>query len=251
MRLGEPGAAQSPVSHHMRSPNLTYIERVVGSQDTFDAFLETYDQRWSGELRSDASIAVLNITDDDSRQPWRTFEQRLRAAAPRSFFPNGRRGYTWHSATGVALAADAIVGPSADLITAPCATAPNAGLEYQELSRFTGGLRFSVCGENDYTRVLDEVVFTATQPAECAIALRTSDGVIDPSRSTVQLKIEGEAPEVLGRVSEACLERGYYLVGDYIVLCDEVCDELDGESVRIRAGAQCVCDSNPTVGCVD
>jgi hypothetical protein len=230
------------------SPYLTYVEQRVNSRDTFDVFLETYPA-WSAALRADASVAMLNVTDDDSRVPWRTFEAQLRALAPQVFFPNGRRGYTWHAATGLELAPDAVATAGAAAVDAPCATAPNAGLEYQNLSRFTGGLRFSVCGENDYTRVLDEVVFTATQPAECAISLATEDGVIDPSRSTVQLEPDGGPPEVLERVGEACARRGYYVVGDYVVLCEEVCDELEGRRVTLRAGAACVCGSSPTIGC--
>ncbi len=232
------------------SPHLTYVNERVNSRNTFSVFLDSYSG-WSDVLRDDARVAALNVTDDDSSLPWRTFEQWLRTLAPQVFFPNGRRGYTWHSATGLALAPDAVASPSVETIYTACSTAPNAGVEYQNLSRFTGGLRFSVCGDNDYTKVLDEVVFTATQPAECALSLQSSDGRIDPSRSTVQLEPEGGSPEVLDRVSEACEQRGYYVVGEYVVLCEEVCDELEGNSVRLRAGAACLCTSSPTAGCED
>lgn len=176
---------------------------------TFNAAVQ-----WSDKVRPGALKVFIAVTDDDpvsfsaaslgcsdcpmhqcptfadSPADWpggQDFPTELYALPGGVFGTPAEPQWVFHSIIGV----DQPYDPSAPVtpLNQTCAynnnTAETSGVEYQKLSRLTGGLRFPSC-DTDYSPVFQEIASTIV-PLACEFLLSsTSLGQIDPGETNVE-----------------------------------------------------------------
>jgi len=231
-----------------RGPKGTHVDANVDSRNTLDVLTGSARVGWSTDVREGATVVFIAISDDDSSVGASEFERALQLGVPQVFLDGARR-YVFHSVVGVDAPDALAVKPESGLIAQRCGTAANEGLEYQRLSRATGGLRFSVCGAVDYDAIFDAVALeAATQVAiPCSLPLPLAPEAerrLDLRRMTLQLEPPGEDPRALVRAFDTseCGASGYTLDPgqgggrERIDLCPELCEDLrvtDGAILRV------------------
>lgn len=213
---------------------------------------------WGERLRRDSFKVFVTITDDNARMPVDTFMitlQQLDLIEQYGFFVGGQSNFAFHSVIGVD-APDLGLTPDDPIDAEPCATAPNAGLTYQDLALRTGGLRFSVCGEPDYTRAFDAIADVEPRRiigCEYPLPEPDADAELDLERLAIQFE-RGRAGLVLARAAgpNACGPGGdFYLADATLALCPSTCDALLAEDSidAVTVAAACVCEGGATAGC--
>lgn len=227
----------------------------VGSDDSFDVLLETFDGRqeddfglapggWSEWLRPDAKKVFLEITDDDADGSAQEFLSALTTLAPDQFGANpARPQLVWHSIVGLA---EQQIATEPYASTDPVQTAEcdgdvfNAGTTYQELSRLTGGLRFPICEFAGYDavfqRIAGDVVQGSRNACDFAVPAPPPGQALDLDKVAVSYSPGGGgAPRVFGRVlgADACGADAFFVDDVGVHLCAEACDVV---SVDARAG---------------
>jgi hypothetical protein len=184
-----------------------------------------------------------------------TFDRAIRELAPAHFGaydagdPAANRNYAWYSIVGMSEKPDpdATVPyePSEDVVTTICTNGGGnddgvrAGIGYQELSRLTGGLRYSNCLNDDFDAIFNAiaegVIEGARASCEYDVPVPTG-GIIDPDQTQVSyLPGAGAAVSLPRASSEATCDAGggfYFNAGlDKIFLCPATCtvvqDDLD------------------------
>lgn len=227
----------------------------VGSDDSFDVLLETFDGReeddfglapggWSQWLRPDAKKVFLEITDDDADGSAGEFLSALTTLAPDHFGADpARPELVWHSIVGLAeqqISTEPYV--AADPVqTAECdGDVFNAGTTYQELSRLTGGLRFPICQFGGYdavfARIASDVVQGSSNACDFAVPEPPPGAAFDLDKVAVSYSPgSGGEPRVLGRVlgADACGADAFFVDDVGVHLCAEACDVV---SVDASAG---------------
>ena len=149
--------------------------------------------------------------------------------------------------------------PEEGLSQNACLTAVNAGFTYQELSLQTGGLRFSVCGDPDYSQIFE--VIADSEPVRtisCSYAPQVTDEEkVDWTRVGLQVETGTSRGRVLSPVTVegGCGDGGEFLVqGNTVQLCPEVCEALRSDTSvdSVTAVVACEpeeCDPSATMGC--
>jgi len=218
----------------------------VGSDDSFEVLLETFDGReeddfglapggWSEWLRPGAKKVFLEITDDDADGSAQAFLSALTALAPDDFGADpARPELVWHSIVGLA---EQQIATEPYVATDPVQTAEcdgdvfNAGTTYQELSRLTGGLRFPICEFAGYDavfrRIAGDVVQGSRNACDFAVPAPPPGRALDLDKVAVSYSPgSGEAPRVFGRVlgAEACRADAFFVDDVGVHLCAEACD---------------------------
>jgi hypothetical protein len=218
----------------------------VGSDDSFDVLLQTFDGReqddfglapggWSEWLRPGAEKVFLEITDDDAGGSAEDFLSELSALAPDVFGADpARPELVWHSIVGLAeqQLATAPYVASDPVQTAECdGDVFNAGVAYQELSRLTGGLRFPICEFAGYDavfrRIASDVVQGSRNACDFAVPAPPPGRALDLDTIAVSYSPgSGGAPRVLGRVlgADACGADAFFVDDAGVHLCSEACD---------------------------
>jgi hypothetical protein len=123
-------------------------------------------------------------------------------------------------------------------------TGETTGVEYQKLSKLTGGLRFPSCN-TDYSPVFETIADTIT-PLACKFTLeQTNLGTPDPNKTNVLVDYgDGNGPQLIPQdTSQACDAgaNGWQWTdnGEVVVLCGPACDNLTASanaSVNITVG---------------
>lgn len=153
--------AACPAAAPGASERFLHYDVSIAESDSLDRMLDTFDfpdthglapTGWGERLRVGAAKVVIEVSDGDTARPLRDFLGDVTRLAPEHFGSDpASPGFVFHSITGVRqrafAAASYLPGEAIELRT--CGAAPNlpdnAGQNYQELSRLTGGLRFSIC----------------------------------------------------------------------------------------------------------
>lgn len=176
-----------------------------------------------------------------------TFDRAIRELAPTQFGaydeqdPAAARNYAWYSIIGMQEKPepDATVPyePSEGLVMERCRNGGgnndgvNPGIGYQELSRMTGGLRYSNCLNDDFDAIFNAiaegVIEGARASCEYDVPVPTG-GIIDPSQTQVAyLPGAGAAVSLPRADSETACDAGggfYFNAGlDKIFLCPATC----------------------------
>lgn len=236
-------------------PKVNLIDVRVNSTDGLSMFT-SHEEKVSPHLRQDSLKVFVNITDDNSTLSGFDFDKQLRDAYPGQFYDanSGKRNYIFHSVIGVEVPNELNVGMPADqpVVNDRCSTAPNAGQVYQQLSRSTNGLRFSVCSkEIRYDDIFTQIVSQTNNIGRipCTILLPQPSNPkrkADPTRIGMQAQLANEQlPKALYEIAptERCDAEAFYTVNiekkTYIKLCPALCDDLNaasGSTLQIATG---------------
>ncbi len=193
-------------------PTFHQVDVDVGSHDSLDVLLSTYDgtvdpfdnhgssvtTAWKKFLRMDAQKIFVEVTDDESFYTNAAmFDQRLLQKQPAGMFGTAaKRKYTFHAIVGWQEGTP-LLSP-----TTHCSTAAAPGLENQRLSQHTGCHVESVC-KNDYSSILDRVTQGIAGRLGCDFALpKSSSGVTDPREIVVRFTATGSDPRALTQVTD-------------------------------------------------
>lgn len=228
----------------------------IGSSDSFEVLLETYDGRleddfelapggWSEWLRPESQKVFVEISDDDADTSASEFAAELTELAPEHFGADpSQLTFVWHSIVGLAQrpnatdpsATDPYV-PADPIEESECGDVFNAGTTYQELSRSTGGLRFPICAFDGYDavfqRIATNVVQTSGGACDFAIPEPPSGRILDLDKVAVSFQpSSGEPPQLLGRVAAAtdCRAGAFVVDGVGVHLCPEACDVVSADA---------------------
>ena len=185
--LGGANCADNPPTFH-------HVNQDVQSTDSFRRILQTYDTSWNAYLRTDAYKVFIEVTDDDSDMTFTQFDQQLLAKAPAGMFGTAtNRKYIWHSI---------ISKPFADPVPSNniCPTAAGRSVDYQQLSKLTGGIIDEVC-KTDYSGVLNNIAKGITDKLGCELKYPSS-AESDPTKLAVTLTPKGAATQTLTQVTD-------------------------------------------------
>jgi len=247
--------AQCPSDAPGTSERFFQYSTEIGSRDSFEVLLETYDGErqddfdlapsgWSEWLRPGAKKVFLGITDDDSRLDVAEFVASLTALGPEAFGADpAQPSFVWHSIVGIAerpVSTDPYV-PNDPIETRECAGVFNAGATYQELSQLTGGLRFPICAFDGYDavfrRIASDVVQSSRDACDFAIPAPPPGRALDLDKVSVAYQPgNGGAAQQLGQVTSAALcDAGAFLLDDAGVhLCPDACSVVAADdSARV------------------
>jgi hypothetical protein len=241
---------------------------------------------WQYWLRQNAFKVFVGITDDnpltnsggtDQRCTTasgfgntlagaQAFDRTLRQTAPTQFGaydaanPDAGRNYRWYSIVGLAAKAapnqTTPYQPTEPVVTTVCTNGGGnndgvgAGQGYQELSRMTGGLRYSNCLNNDFNAIFNAIAQGVIEGARASCEYDvpdTGNGIIDPAQTKVSYRAGGiGAGTQLGRVgsSAACgTGAGFYFSTDLqkIFLCPATCTTVQADPMaRIAIDFGCL-----------
>lgn len=238
----------------------------VDSNNSFALMLETYDtpdmhgfapNGWSGWLRPEAFKVFIEITDDNSEDDLpggdaptaENFDAALLALPDGQFGTPGFRNYVFHSIVGLAdntPATDPYL-PDDPIVQGECDTSSGPGVEYQRLSKVTGGLRYPVCRHESYDVVFDAAAQGVIQQARIACSLRVPDApdgkFIDRDAIAVEYQEGGGDRQPVGRAQSAadCQGAQFYVTGGTIELCPDLCAQVEA-SVSGQLWILAACD---------
>lgn len=233
----------------------------IQSDDSFDVLLDTYappfelDDRedqfgnaplgWSEWLRPGVKKVFLELSDGNEDMAADDFLRALAELDPASFGADpGQPQFVFHSIVDVAEKADLAAPylPDEALEPQTCSSAASntlatAGEVYQEVSRRTGGLRFPICQSEAYDVVFREIAGRVIAQADIACDFPVPDApvgrTLDLDAVSVAIEHEGTGAETstLGqaRLASDCAADAFYIEGDRIQLCPEVCSAVRGE----------------------
>lgn len=221
------------------------------SDDSFDVLLDTYappfdgSERedeydnaplgWSAWLRPGAKKVFLEVTDDDEDMPAQEFIEALTALAPEHFGSAAEPAFVFHSIVGVAekdppTAAYLPDEPvSEDECTGNSGDVTSAGVNYQELSRITGGLRFPLCQFDGFDvvfrRIAEDVVLE--REVACDFVIPDERPGTDFALEKIAISYQASAGEAVqfgqARTAAECQNDAFYIDAGRVYLCPETC----------------------------
>ena len=261
----------------IRTERFLFYDSNVGSRNALQVLLETFyradphrltSSGWQDFLRDDARLVITTITDDDSSLDHQAFLKRFRQIDTQHKVhqrTTGEADLTVHSIIGVQNTGmdSAPWLPNVPPLYTPCFSAANAGIQYQELSVKTGGLRFPICLATDYGAMLEQSTRTIIESGyvPCVIALPRPDDnfyVSSSENTSLQLEPEGQAPRMLRRVGNEsqCATGDFYIEranfnASTINLCPTTCEAVqEAKNLTLRVATSCAAAScsagNPT-----
>ncbi|HSO38266.1 MAG TPA: hypothetical protein VLT33_37315, partial [Labilithrix sp.] len=175
-------------------PKFHHVPQDVQSTDSFQRILQTYETSWKNYVRQDAVKVFIEVTDDSSNMAYTQFDQQLLAKLPAGMFGTATaRNYIWHSI---------ISKPFADAVpsTKICSGAAGPSVDYQQLSKLTGGIIDEVC-KTDYSGVLNNIAKGITDKLGCELKYPSS-AESDPTKLVVTFTPKGAATQNLTQVTD-------------------------------------------------
>jgi hypothetical protein len=225
----------------------------VESTDTFRRLLDSYngtvkDQYnlsptgWSAWLRPDSLKVFINITDDRSDMTAVEFERQLLLKTPKMFGDAMNRNYQWNTIAGLKQNTPATKAwePADPVQTQMCTGSAvyDAAVEYQNLSKLTGGLRFPICQYASFDAVFQRVAMGVISGAKVAcdfpVPKPPGDQKIDPDSIIIEYTPGGTgAPVSYVKVASPanCAPGAFYLDKDRIYLCPDACTVVQADSM--------------------
>ena len=214
-------------------PTFFHVPQSVGSTNSFALVLSTYDNanatlRWSDKLRPDSTKIFVEVTDDRSNKPYTEFDLELVQKKPDGMFGTHQNGvvqtrkYIWHSIVSKPFAEPV---PSSKV----CSGAAGQSVDYQQLSKLTGGLIDEVC-KTDYSGVLDNIAKNVVEKLGCELTYPKAEAA-DPTKLVVQFTPSGKPAQALTQVTDvskcAQVQDGWYYDDNAnptkIILCPTMC----------------------------
>jgi len=226
-----------------------HYERSIASTNSFTRILETYampdpngvaPMGWGGLLRPGATVAFMEISDDDSATRFTAFDSMLLALSPAQFGTAEARNYTWHSIIGMVAndPPDTAWLPTDPVMRTNCTPgSAGFGADYQELSILTGGLRFPLCNNDSFDVIFQQIAMDVVRGAAlgCSYEPTRPPGGESPDFDRVVVVYEPGTgmPRSLRRVADvaACAGGGDYYVADLrIELCPDTCTAVQADA---------------------
>ncbi len=195
---------------------------------------------------------------DAGTQVTAEFDAALQALSPEQFVTTDGRNYIWHSILG--MAPKTVVTdpwqPGEPVTTDTCLNAPlnsegeRPGTGYQALSVLTGGLRYPICYENDYSELYTDLAASVPveAPAPCLFAAPSQgEGEYDPFDSSAAYFPGGDEDEAVVLLlvpgPSACGVSGWYWFDEantIISLCPATCAIVqDDPAAVVRMSLGC------------
>ena len=257
---GEPGdddPCEGNVDNDPLPPNDRFFHYTVEvrSHNALAVIVETYDDGdlsdftdvgWSEWLRDDAVRIVVVITDDEAERRDSPiegiladeFDEAVLGLDPPHFGGPGNRNYIFYSIVGLDENDPPTepYQPDEPLVEDQCGADGDArapGLEYQQLSRLTGGLRFPICEYESFGPIFnviaEGVIEAARIQCDFPMPLPPDDLDLDPGTLTLEYTPESGIEELLIRVDDeaACVPNGFYLQGSRVFLCPDLCAQVE------------------------
>jgi hypothetical protein len=224
------GAGNCPAGPDTNLPTYLHITEDVGSSDSLQVFLDTYDL-WSMQLREDSVRNIVVVSDDNSAMTGADFQDALADLSP-SF-----DSFVFH---GIVSATD-------------CPPAASVGQVYIDLIEETGGVLGDLCLQ-EFAPVFDEISTAVSQVAiSCSWLIPDPpDGeVFDPELVNMEIEIDDEVMQI-GYVDdpELCdlVEHGWYYDDPdnptEIFVCPQTCElfqeAIDSAEVHIVFGCETI-----------
>jgi len=206
------GAGNCPGGPDTNLPTYLHITEDVGSTDSLQVFLDTYDQ-WSQQLRTDSTRHIVVVSDDNSAMGVDDFRDNLTTLSP------AFDEFIFH---GIVSAND-------------CPAAASVGQVYMDLIDETGGVLGNLCLQQ-FAPVFDEISKNVNKVAmSCSWEIPDPpDGeVFDKDMVNVEVEIDG-VKEQINYVDDPALcsqvEDGWYYddADDpaRILVCPQTCDSF-------------------------
>lgn len=247
--------------HEAPEDSIVFPSSFPGDPETIDGL--------ASKLRLSAFKAVVVFSDDHVNcdvgelsfgpdRPELTaleLDTQLLESAPEHFGTKTARNYVWHSVVGIGYSETPFEAypPSAPVNPMACPSAENPGLVYQELSKLTGGLRYSVCNTDGYDAVFEAIAANAITkssiPCEWDIPNAPPGETFDKDRINLVLRSADDANLQLTQVDgvSACDDSmsWYYDNADspkQINSCPAACKKLteasEAHELQILFGCQ-------------
>ena len=269
---GIPDCTRGSRGDPIPGPRFFHYDVRIGSHNSLRRILATYDQSdarglapegWRQWLRPGAKRAFLEISDDGSAMSFTDFETQLFALrnldGGSDFGTPEERNYVFHSIVGMAendppTAAWPPTEPVQDRRCSPGSV--NPGLDYQELSVLTGGLRFPLCNNDSFDVIFEQIAEDVVRGVAlaCTYEPQRPPGGETPDfdRVVVLYTPGGEDPMSLRRVADAsaCVPNGFYVTGTRIELCPELCERASADTEG-RLSVHVACEQRCGDGTVD
>lgn len=234
-------------------PRFFHYSIEIESNDSLSRLLNSYngavkDQYgyaaggWSTWLRDGAYKAFIEITDDESSMTYTAFDTALLAKSAMHFGTAMNRNYVWHSITGLKenVPATKAWGPTDAIQNAKCTKgggAVNAGVQYQHLSRLTGGLRFPICEHASFDAVFNNVAMGVVAGAKVAcdfpLPMPPPPQKVDPESVLIEYSPGDGGPlQTFKKVANAgaCMPGAFYLDKDRVYICPDSCSVVQMDS---------------------
>lgn len=261
---------EQPLSGHSCSPvpaqptnssTFFHYSVEISSHNSFSQILNTYNapdefnlapNGWSEWLRPEAFKVFLEITDDDADMTATNFEGSLLALQPANFGDATAIRYVWHSIIGLNEnnpTTDPWL-PTDPIQTGECNNGSGSegyGVDYQDLSISTGGLRFPICEFANFDVVFQAVAQGVVEglalPCSYAPGEPPEGQLLDLDRVVVIFTpSDGSTPISLVHVDDEtqCVADGFYVENDLVTLCPDACDLVSAdEEGGIQVHAAC------------
>lgn len=250
-----------PPARPVNTARFFHYSTEIGSTNSFRKILDTYNvadpngaapQGWSQWLRPNSMKTFIEITDDNqtASTDYLAFENQLFQKMPAVFGTAASRNYVFHSIVGVAAKANPADAyqPAEALVTGLCPSAVNAGTQYQNLSKVTGGLRFPVCDPSKYDTVFRTVAqgVVASAGVACEFDMPTP-----PMGYTISNRIYieytpggGGAAQVFNQVANAaaCAGNSFYVANQKVYLCTDTCNAVKAD-MTAKLGVFFTCEA--------
>lgn len=222
----------------------------IESHDSFHKILATYRRDptvkdtnrdysnlspvgWHPFLRLGARKVFLELTDDEAEgMSWQEFDRKLLALDPAQFGTENDRNYVWHSIVGMAEKPSPTEAylPDEPIQTGICGEVEAPGVQYQELSKMTGGLRFPLCRADAYDTVFRSIASDVITRSEVACDFPVPPPPIgetlDLTKVAVSYRPSADALEqTYGQALNVanCQPNAFYIQNNQISLCPETC----------------------------
>ena len=252
--LSTVASCANPPTQPGNNPGKFYhYSRQIESTDSFQRLLNTYNGAekdefnlaptgWSSWLRSDAFKVFIEFTDDNSDMRAPDFENKLFALTPKMFGNAMDRNYVWHSIIGLKQNSPATKAwQPADPVQSTICTGTDvvygAGVDYQNLSITTKGLRFPICEYASFDAVFSQVAMGVISGAKvaCDFPRPLPPGGQKIDLDSVQVEY---TPMGAGSVTHfkqvpnqaSCAPDSFYIDKDRIYMCPDACMTVQKDS---------------------
>jgi hypothetical protein len=252
---GRPGPTERFFHYDIEINSTDALNLIVETFDTPDPLYGASAGGWSEWLRDGSRAIFLLFTDDNALDNGRDFRRRLMSRAPEHFGTDvDRPQFVFHSIIGVAERepAGTAYAPDEPLVTERCEkngeVAPSTGPVYQELSRLTGGLRYPLCALDDYGAIFEGIAFDGLERSGLACSFPLPAAPAGKRLDTQRIAlVRGDVADQDARIDrveavDACQANAFYVDGEQIELCPELCDQL-AELPTTTVSVEFDCDS--------
>ncbi|MEM9862678.1 MAG: DUF4215 domain-containing protein [Myxococcota bacterium] len=259
-RLGNDGThicMDAPLASSLCSttgPRYLQVNRRVASGNQMDTALnQVLDGDASGWLRPAATKVFLFITDDNANDlAWSTFRNSLRRNFPTQFYdlPDGSTNFVMHGI--IAVEGDGLIPPTVPTITRVCSPGgEDVAPDIQDGIRETGGLRWSLCRNESFSRMFAELATDTIARVQVPCTFAAPTGA-DASRFVADFVSDAASFPIENVGDEArCEPRGAFEQFGRIRLCPALCDQAqadDSSRLRFTFGCEQLCGNGVVDG---